>query len=77
VRAWRATVSKFYCEYVPSLEDKIICVSCYIELKAKTVTSHILAEVFPLSCPKCGFTYMPEELAVGKMIRVEKLLEDK
>ena len=28
-------------------------------------------------CPVCGFVYVPEELAVGKVLAVEKALEDK
>ena len=28
-------------------------------------------------CPQCGFTYIPEELAQGKMLEVERILEDK
>jgi len=28
-------------------------------------------------CPVCGFIFIPPELALGKMLEVEKLLEDK
>lgn len=28
-------------------------------------------------CPKCGMALVPEEIALGKMLEVEKLLEDK
>ena len=28
-------------------------------------------------CPKCGFVYVPEELALGKVLAVERALEDK
>ena len=28
-------------------------------------------------CPKCGFVYVPEDLAMGKVLSVEKVLEDK
>lgn len=28
-------------------------------------------------CPDCGFIFIPPELALGKMLEVEKLLEDK
>jgi hypothetical protein len=28
-------------------------------------------------CPRCGLVFIPEELALGKMAEVEKLLEDK
>ena len=39
-----------------------------------------LGNVFPvdlLRCPRCGLVFVPEELALGKMADVEKLLEDK
>jgi hypothetical protein len=61
-------------------EEKIVCVSCALELAVKTVTLSYMNGSFPvelLSCPKCGYTYIPEHLAVGKMLRVEKELEDK
>lgn len=29
------------------------------------------------ACPECGFVLVPEELATGKMLEVEKILEDK
>jgi len=28
-------------------------------------------------CPQCGFIFIPPQLALGKMLEVEKLLEDK
>lgn len=28
-------------------------------------------------CPDCGLVFIPPELALGKMLEVEKLLEDK
>ena len=28
-------------------------------------------------CPVCGFVYVPEELALGKVLSVERALEDK
>lgn len=28
-------------------------------------------------CPRCGFTFIPPELAEGKMLEAEKILEDK
>jgi hypothetical protein len=30
-----------------------------------------------LRCPQCGLVFVPEELALGKMVEVEKALEDK
>ena len=39
-----------------------------------------LENAFPVElprCPKCGQVYVPETLATGKMLDVEKALEDK
>jgi hypothetical protein len=39
-----------------------------------------LGSMFPvdlLRCRRCGQVFIPEELAMGKMVEVEKLLEDK
>lgn len=30
-----------------------------------------------LSCPHCGLVLVPEDLALGKMVEVERALEDK
>ena len=30
-----------------------------------------------MRCPACGLALVPEELALGRMLEVEKLLEDK
>jgi hypothetical protein len=30
-----------------------------------------------LRCPQCGITFVPEDLAVGKMLQVEQALEEK
>jgi hypothetical protein len=39
-----------------------------------------LGSKFPvdlLQCPQCGQAFVPEELAMGKMAEVERILEDK
>jgi len=39
-----------------------------------------LGNSFPVEllwCPNCGLALIPEELALGKMAEVEKMLEDK
>jgi len=28
-------------------------------------------------CPSCGFVYVPEELALGQMLKAEQALEDR
>lgn len=69
-----------YNDYSPNDGEKIFCVSCSLVLEVKKVTLSYMDGSFPvdlLCCPKCGFVYIPEDLAVGKMLRVEKALEDK
>jgi hypothetical protein len=39
-----------------------------------------LGNSFPVElmcCPNCGLVLVPEDLALGKMVEVEKALEDK
>ncbi|HOI94695.1 MAG TPA: hypothetical protein PK250_08320 [Syntrophobacter fumaroxidans] len=39
-----------------------------------------LGSSFPVDlprCPRCGLVFVPEELALGRMAEVERLLEDK
>lgn len=60
--------------------NEIRCVKCDIALKQGTVTFDYMGSNFPvdmLVCPKCGAAFVPEDLAVGKMLQVEKALEDK
>jgi hypothetical protein len=56
------------------------CVPCDEELRPGTVTFEYMDSNFPvelLVCPGCGATFVPEDLATGKMQQVEKALEDK
>lgn len=58
----------------------IICVKCNISLSPGKVTLSYLGSSFPVElykCPHCGLTYIPEELANGKIKQVEAALEDK
>lgn len=59
---------------------EILCVSCGIHLELKKTNITYLGSVFSLElpkCPSCGMVFVPEELAMGKMFEVEKILEDK
>lgn len=62
-------------------EDRIlICAKCDVPLEVGKVQVSYLGSMFPvdlLKCPRCGQVFIPEELALGKMSEVEKLLEDK
>ena len=69
-------------ELIKSFEKytKTECGACgrFLELQKTEVT--YLGSVFTLelpACPSCGTVFVPEELATGKMLEVEKILEDK
>jgi hypothetical protein len=57
-----------------------LCAACGISLQPGKVTVSYLDNAYPvelLRCPRCGLTWVPEEIALGKMAEVEKTLEDK
>lgn len=57
-----------------------LCSKCGIELEKKLVKVKYLSgnfEVELMKCPKCNMVLITEELALGKMLEVEKGLEDK
>jgi hypothetical protein len=59
---------------------QLICAKCNLALVPDKVTVSYLGGVFPielLKCPGCGFAYVPESLAIGRMQQVEQALEDK
>lgn len=56
------------------------CNQCHQPLQAAKVTVTYLGGSFKvelMACAGCGFILVPESLAVGKMLAVEQLLEDK
>ncbi len=57
-----------------------LCANCNIPLETSQVDVAYLDNAFPvdlLKCPNCGLVLIPEDLALGKMVEVEKQLEDK
>ena len=63
-----------------SFAQGLLCGKCGKPLEIGRVTLTYLGNSFPVSlpkCPACGLVFIPEELALGKMLRVEKALEDK
>lgn len=61
-------------------EEPLVCLKCDLPLQKGEVRVSYMGSVFPvdlLHCPKCGQAYVPEELALGKMVEVEEILEDK
>jgi hypothetical protein len=64
----------------PSDQPQWNCARCGLPLEMATVNISYLGSGYPvelLTCPGCGLALIPEELAVGKMAEVEKILEDK
>ncbi len=68
-------------EYVSPAEQKQwICASCGRPMVITSVRIAYLESAFPVelpSCQQCGLVFIPESLALGKMLEVEKSLEDK
>jgi hypothetical protein len=59
---------------------ELVCIKCQLPLETRKVDASYLGSSFPvelLRCPACGYTYVPEALAAGKMQQVEQALEDK
>ena len=59
---------------------RFTCSRCQVPLVMGKVEASYLDHAFPVElpvCPKCGFVYISEALALGKMLKVEQALEDK
>jgi len=57
-----------------------ICESCNLPLQPGTVELHYMENVFRVElpvCPQCRAVLISEDLALGRMLEVEQLLEDK
>jgi hypothetical protein len=57
-----------------------MCANCNVPLETAKVDVGYLGNAFPvelLQCPNCGLVLISEDLALGKMVEVEKQLEDK
>jgi hypothetical protein len=64
----------------PSATTRLVCGKCQQEFVLGKVMVSYLGNSFPvelMKCPGCGMAYVPEELASGKMYKVEQSLEDK
>ena len=64
--------------YVVDPEGKLTCRKCGVGLVKASAVFGYLDNAFPVQlpvCPRCGFVYVPEELAMGKVLSVEKVLE--
>ena len=71
--------------YTIDPQGKLKCVKCGVPLVKGKAKFMYLDNGFPVDgfpvelpvCPVCGFVYVPEELALGKVASVERALEDK
>ena len=62
------------------IDSKMICAKCKVPLEPIEARFSYLGHDFTHSvpkCPECGFVFIPEELATGKISEVETMLEDK
>lgn len=67
-------------EYKYEGEENLRCAKCDEPLVSRSVTLSYMDSAFPVilpACPRCGQVYIPESLARGRMLHVEKSLEDK
>ena len=63
----------------PDASD-LVCARCDRPLEMLKVEASYLVQTFPVelpACPSCGFVYVSEEIAAGRMLKVEQALEDK
>lgn len=61
-------------------EGQWICRKCGDPLVPRPVSITYLEGAFTVelaACPSCGLALVPENLATGRMLEVEQLLEDK
>jgi ribosomal protein S27AE len=64
----------------PQEAEEWSCAKCGVPLEMRKVEVGYMGSKYPVDlprCPRCGVVFIPEELALGKMAEVEKLLEDK
>lgn len=58
----------------------IVCEKCQVPLEIGKVMISYLGTSYAVNlpkCPQCGLVFIPEELALGRILQVEKALEDK
>ena len=73
-------MSTKYHEIFDLSEGELCCGQCHVPLENRPITLHYMGNDFPImmpKCPICGQGLIPEELAIGKILQVERALEDK
>lgn len=56
------------------------CNKCRVEMEEALINISYLGvdgQIEGLKCPKCGASYITEDIATGKLARGEKLIEEK
>lgn len=69
-----------YHEVVEFEKGSLICDHCQEPMIKGEAFLQYMGNQFPLllpQCPTCGLTFVPEDLATGKILEVEQALEDK
>jgi hypothetical protein len=64
----------------PSAQPVVLCAAHQVPLEPGKVDVTYQGHTFPvdtLRCPICGLALIPEEMAKGRMRRVEQSLEEK
>ena len=65
---------------LPEAPPPWTCARCGEALTLGEIEVAYLGSAFPVKlwhCRRCGLALIPEELALGRMLEVEKMLEDK
>lgn len=73
-------MSQKYHESYEFEPGSLICDKCQMRMEPGEVVLQYMGNNFPIQmpkCPSCGQVFIPEELAVGKILQVERALEDK
>lgn len=73
-------MSEKYYERFDAGEGTYVCAKCKVPLEPGKVVLQYMGNDFPVElprCPVCGQALIPEELALGKILQVERALEDK
>jgi rubredoxin len=59
---------------------ELYCKKCNLALEPEKTEFIYLGKTFAgdvLRCPSCGLVYVPEEFAIERLARVERMMEDK
>lgn len=77
-KLWRNNMSNM--NVIKDEKTPWLCSKCKTKLEKSLVNVKYLNgsfEVELMKCPECNMVFIPEDLALGKMLEVEKSLEDK